>query len=307
MLRKFLVCAALAVAIAVGLRTGDGLQAQSVAPHRNASLALGNPSNAKTDATMKTNYLLKRTTNDKYPGKTYSPELYSISYNSDTGCPNWAAWHLSSAWLGGAPRQDDFRADSGANGLPSTFVRVAGTWYAGTGFERGHLCPSEDRSTTIEENSATFFMDNMIPQAPNLNAPCWSALEQYCRDKAAAGYEMYIVAGGYNYGGGGTGSSGFDTAFPNSGTNLNKVKVPTHCWKVILFLPNGTGDIGRVTANTVTCAVWVPNDQALTNTSNWQQFRVTVDFVEQQTGYNFHRDVSDAIEAGFESQMYPLP
>lgn len=307
MLRKFLVCAALAVAIAVGLRTGDGLQAQSVAPHRNASLALGNPSNAKTDVTMKTNYLHKCEYNDKYSTtKKYSPELYSMSYNSDLGRPNWVAWHLSKAWMNpDTKRQNDFRID---NALPAGFTKVGGNWYAGTGFERGHMCPSEDRTGSVAENSASFFMSNMVPQAPLLNSPCWSALELYCRKLADAGNELYIVAGGW--GSGGTGEllpNGYDTEFPNSGSNMNKVKVPSHCWKVILVLPNGTSDVSRVSATTLTIGVWIPNDNNVANTSNWQQYRVKVDDIETWTGYNFHRDVLDSIETQFESQMYPLP
>lgn len=286
--------------LAVGLLPGRESSAQSGAT-RTSALALGNPSNATTDPANKTNYLLKRTTNDKY-GSTFSPALYEMSYNSDLGGPNWVAWHLSTAWLGGAPRQDDFRAD---NALPAGFTKVAGTWYTGTGFDQGHMCPSEDRTGSVSENSATFFMTNMLPQAPNHNRKCWAQLEQYCRDLANQGNEMYIVAGGW--GNGGTGSNGYDTAFPNSGSNLDKVKVPAACWKVILVLPNGTNDLGRVTNSTRTIGVWVPNDNTAANTTNWAQFRVSVDYIEAQTGYNFHRSVNDSIEAAIESVVDSVP
>jgi endonuclease G len=302
MVRTLWLVAAFVAAIVIALAPAGRVPAQGSGASRNASLALGNPSNATTDPANKTNYLLKRTANDKYPGTTFSPELYSMSYNSDTGCPNWVAWHLSSAWLGAAPRQNDFRGDPF---LPTGFTKVAGTWYDSTGFDQGHMCPSEDRSTTNAENSATFYMDNMVPQAPNLNRKCWAQLEQYCRDLANQGNEMYIVAG--PWGTGGTGSMGFDDAIPNSGTNADKVKVPSHCWKVILVLPNGTNDLARIDNNTRTIGVWIPNDQTAANTTNWAQFRVSVDFIEQQTGYNFHRSVNDAIEAVIESRVDNVP
>jgi hypothetical protein len=57
--------------------------------------------------------------------------------------------------------------------------RVRPTDYAGAGFDRGHLCPSADRTSSAADNSATFLMSNMIPQAPNLNRNTWENLESY--------------------------------------------------------------------------------------------------------------------------------
>lgn len=264
--------------------------------HRNSSLGLGNPSNAKTDPLMKTNYLLRRTTNEKFPGSNFNPPLYDMSYNSDNGTPNWVSWHLSTAWLGSAVRPDDFRSDPT---LPSGYTKVASGWYDNTGFDRGHMCPAEDRGATDAEISATFYMTNMVPQSPNNNRLGWAAMEAYCRTLAGQGNEMYIVAGGW--GTGGTGSKGFDDFFPNSGTNLNKIRVPSHTWKVVLVLPNGTNDLSRVDTSTRTIGVWMPNDQSVT--SDWGPYRVSVDYIESMTGYNFFRDVNDSIEAVIESKV----
>ncbi|WP_324679575.1 DNA/RNA non-specific endonuclease [Hymenobacter sp. GOD-10R] len=70
---------------------------------------------------------------------------------------------MSSAWLGSAERQDNFSAD---NSLPSGWYRVTMSSYTGSGFDRGHNCPSADRTGFIEDNSATFLMTNMMPQGP---------------------------------------------------------------------------------------------------------------------------------------------
>ena len=120
---------------------------------RDDNLALGNPSGAGADASSYQNYLLVR------------PQ-YILSYHRDRGIPNWVSWHLSSAWLGGTDRQDNFRNDAE---LPAGWYQVGSNSYVGSGFDRGHQCPSADRTASAVDNSATFLMDNMIPQAPNNN------------------------------------------------------------------------------------------------------------------------------------------
>ncbi|MDX5436727.1 MAG: DNA/RNA non-specific endonuclease, partial [Pontibacter sp.] len=123
---------------------GDSVAVANATATKDGNMAMGNPSGAGTSYA---NYLVNKA-------------QYAMSYNSYRGTPNWVSWHLSSAWLGTAPRQDDFRAD---NSLPSTFYKVTPTDYTGSGFDRGHNCPSADRTLTVTDNSATFLMSNMIP------------------------------------------------------------------------------------------------------------------------------------------------
>ncbi|MEJ7664361.1 MAG: DNA/RNA non-specific endonuclease [Hymenobacter sp.] len=79
--------------------------------------------------------------------------------------PVWTSWHVGRADLGqNAPRQNDFRADPA---LPRQFLPGdARRATSGSGFDKGHNCPSGDRTATLDDNSATFLMTNMVPQAP---------------------------------------------------------------------------------------------------------------------------------------------
>jgi endonuclease G len=70
------------------------------------------------------------------------------------------SWHLATNWIGSAARQDDFRADPN---LPAGWYRPGATSYSGSGFDRGHKCPSADRTSSVADNSATFLMSNMMP------------------------------------------------------------------------------------------------------------------------------------------------
>jgi endonuclease G len=217
-------------------------------------------------------------------------DQYTLSYNRDQGKPNWVSWHLSSAWLGSAPRQDDFRADAD---LPSGWYQVKATDYSGSGFDRGHNCPSADRTSSVADNSATFLMSNMMPQAPQNNQQTWANLENYARTLVDAGNELYIICG--SYGKGGTGSAGYQTTLASG-----KVTVPARCWKVLVVLPVGKNDVSRINANTRVIAVDTPNNNSLS--SNWGSYRTSVDAIETATGYDLLSAMPTSLQNNLEAR-----
>lgn len=244
-------------------------------------LIMGNPSNATTDVNNPLNYLMLK-------------EQYALSYNRDRATPNWVSWHLDSTWLGSAPRQDDFRPDPT---LPADWYRVSGSSYSGSGFDRGHHTPSADRTSSVPDNSATFLMTNMMPQAPGNNQGPWERLESYSRTQVTAGNELYVVMGGV--GTGGTGDNGFANTIDNG-----RVTVPAYTWKVIIILPVGENDVSRVNSSTRTIGVIMPNDTSI-RPDQWQKYITTVDIVESLTGYDFFSNVDPAIQAAIESRIDP--
>ena len=246
---------------------------------RDNNLAMGNPSGAVTDATNSpNNYLMTKT-------------QYTLSYSRDKGKPNWVSWHLSSAWLGTTARQDNFNADAT---LPSSWYHVGSTSYSGSGFDRGHNCPSADRNGSVADNTATFLMTNMMPQAPTNNQRTWAGLESYARTLVDAGNECYIIAG--SYGQGGTGSNGYATTI-----NSGHIVVPSNCWKVLVVLPVGTGDASRVTTSTRVIAVNMPNTNSIGTA--WGAYRTSVDAIEAATGYDILSAVSTTVQTTIESKV----
>ena len=239
-------------------------------PTPSEHLTMGNPSNAVTDVSQPNNYLMVK------------PQ-YSLSYSRDNGGPNWVSWHLDTSWLGSTPRQDDFRADTT---LPAGWYRVQATDYSGSGFDRGHMCPSADRTITVTANSATFLMTNMIPQLPANNQGVWANLETYSRTLVSQGNELYIISGGH----------GLQHFIANG-----HVAVPAQTWKVIIVLPVGSNDVSRVTTLTRTIAVVMPNSGTIG--SDWRAYRVSVDQVEAITGFDFFSNVSSSIQAVIEGRV----
>ena len=249
-------------------------------PTRDNNMALGNPSSALTAPTDSNNYLLIRS-------------QYALSYNNSKGMANWVSWHLSPAWKGTAARCNCFTSDAL---LPAGYFKATTSDYTGTGFDRGHICPSDDRDGSDTDNAATFKMSNISPQAPVLNQQTWGDLENYCRTLLNQGKELYITAGGY--GNGGTGSLGGTTTSIAGGT----IKVPAYFWKVIVVLSVDTNDVGRIDTFTRVITVLMPNNQTL-NSHSWEYYRVTVDTIETLTGYDFLKNVNPAIQSVIEARV----
>ena len=231
----------------------------------NSNLKFGNPSQANSK--NPTNYLIEK-------------DQYALSYNCRQGIANWVSWQLNSSWLGNVERANDFRPDSD---LPQNCYQVHPNDYRGSGYDRGHMTPSGDRTRSKKDNSATFLMTNIIPQSPANNREVWRELEEYSRKLVKEGKELYIVAGGEG---------------KKQTIAEGKVKVPKYTWKVILILDQ-LGE--EVTENTPTIAIRIPNSEQVARTE-WQDYIVSVDEIEKRTGYNFFSNLPKQIQNKIENK-----
>jgi endonuclease G, mitochondrial len=212
---------------------------------------------------------------------------YVVSYNGSRKVPNWVSWELNTSYLGSTARQDDFRPD---DTFPPSEPQAQLTDYSGSGLDRGHMCPSADRTLTVPANSQTFYLTNMVPQAGNNNRGPWEKLEEELRTIAQGGKELFIIAGG---------------VYSSSSTTIGTgVSVPDKTFKVVVVLDSiGQGAAG-VTTNTRVIAVMMPNSNSLIGLGDpWRNFRVSVDAIEAATGEDFLSDVDPAVQAVIEARV----
>jgi endonuclease G len=275
----------------VALRAPDGRTADSVAWTRGPSgaapaagpptassggrhveyadhVALGVP----TDADPRDDLLLRK-------------RAYALSYNPARGGPNWVSWHLERSHFGAAPRGPQFVADTT---LPSGVPVVVASDYAGSGYTRGHMVRSEERTASAADNEATFLMTNVLPQTRDLNAGPWADLERHVETLARGGRSMWIVAGGVHD--------------PGAPRLRGRVAVPRATWKVVVVVRRGRVPAdARAVADVEVLAAIMPNVAGIAGRP-WRDYRTTVDAIEAATGYDLLSALPDSVEAVVEAR-----
>lgn len=223
-------------------------------------------------------HLMLGTPVDSDPSDDYlmTKNGYALSYNNVKHVPNWTAWRLRSSDLGSLTRRDAFAAD---RTLPSGFYAVVSKDYKGSGYTRGHMCPSADRTTTSAANAETFLFTNMVPQTSALNSGPWEKLESYERGLALSGSDVYIIAG-----------SLFSGSLKTIG---NDVAVPSHNYKIVVSLPSGAR-LNDVTTSSTVIAVNMPNTTSVPS-KTWESYEVSMGDIERLSGYRFLTGLTDGV------------
>lgn len=226
-----------------------------------------------------------------------SKDQYVISYNKYKRIPNWVSWKLEPQNFGNSGRTNNFQQDTDLeNYLTKTNQKlhaVTPDEYKGSCFDRGHQIPSADRTTSVEDNSETFQMSNMIPQTAYLNRIIWENLESYTRTLVKnQNKKVYIIAGPI-----------YDEDFGNIGPNKD-IKVPSKEFKIIYIFDVKEEAID--TKNAQIISVIMPNtlkdgskpdfsngcknieeiNTAKSNLANndWEKFKTSVSEIEKVSG-----------------------
>jgi endonuclease G, mitochondrial len=211
-------------------------------------LALGNPSAAKSDPD---NFLIQH------------PQ-YSAAFDSAKGRPRWVSWHLRAEDLGRAPRKDRWSDDPQ---LPKGISASRMSMFIGSGFDRGCLCPSGNRSATVEDRNAVCLLTNVLAQEPRRNRDLWAGFEKFCADLVKANQiDLYIIAGPL-------GSRQYI-----AGT----IDVPAALWKIALIVPEG--EVPGPSLKTAEVIAIRMANSAEASIADWTETIVTVSSIEDDTG-----------------------
>jgi len=121
---------------------------------------------------------------------------YVIGYAQDQRAPLWTAEYLSAKSVRTAhdkklQRVDNFRQDPS---VPADHQSQLAE-FARSGYDRGHQVPFEDLADDAVAADESFFMTNMVPQAPENNRQIWRSLEEKVRKLATQKGSIYVITG----------------------------------------------------------------------------------------------------------------
>ena len=219
---------------------------------------------------------------------------YVLSYNQSRGTPNWVSYELDARQMvTGQDRCNCFTADP----LLPQAAQIFTSDYTGSGFDRGHMTRSADRTAANVDNAITFYLTNVVPQQGDLNQGVWAQFENMLADTARAGRAVYIVTGPLY-------SRSHGLTFVK---NEGKIAIPDSTWKVALIGPRNGGNPfthGDVTSfndlpGLTILAVNMPNVDGVRNDPPSKYF-TTVEAIEEATGYDLLSLLSTSFTAAIE-------
>ena len=200
---------------------------------------------------------------------------YTTSYNPQTKQPNWVGWRLTADHVDGEFQRKGIKFHEDED-VPEP--RAKDEDYRGSGYDRGHMCPSGDNKWSQEAQEQSFLFTNICPQNHGLNAGDWNEMEQQCRKWAEKEGEIYIVSGPIFYG---------NSRHKKIGKN--KIPVPEAFFKVVLSMKGTPKAIGFIYKNQ-------------SGNRPKGDYVNTVDEVERITGIDFFPSLPDDVENRVEAE-----
>ena len=225
----------------------------------------------------------------------HSTQQYGVNYSIEWDCKkraqrwtcyamyaknsvvNWSRGRWNNTEWNGDPFQED-------PDIPASY-NVTLYDHVGDGFDRGHICPSQDRLCSREANEQTFYLSNMHPQYNAFNTGVWEKMEQKVRSWNTNQFRdtLYICKGG--------------TIDKNEQVLMISNKgliVPKYFFMAVLCKNSqGYKTIGFLVEHTNTTY----NNQPLSN------YVVSIDQLEQFTGIDFFCNLPDEIENKVEKNV----
>jgi endonuclease G len=247
-----------------------------------------NLSPTKDGAESKNQIIVKRT--DDY-GITYS-----LEWDNAKIANRWTCYQLHEGnSMSSTDRHDDFKAD------PEVAVSSALADYSGSGFSRGHLCPSADRLCSEVQNKQTFFLTNMQPQYQSHNGGLWSRLETQVRDFATDDTKtgshcdtLYIVKAATITDKVTINDTEVDGVYAEKCND--RLLIPKYFYMALLHY-NKTTDTYHA------LAFWTEHINTNQSVTNLGDYAITIDELEKRTGIDFFCNLPDVVEESVESTL----
>lgn len=212
---------------------------------------------------------------------------YTIYYSTKNYQPYMIAYPLYRDCVGGLGRNENWEYDPE---IPAKYQMNLTKSYV-SGYSRGHMLRSANRSASKDLMHTTYYFTNMVPQHQDQNGGIWLQLEDVELNWAKSANKadtMFVVCG--------------PIITDNNGTvtdrdGYKQSPIPTHTWKVLLKKKGN---------NWISIGVKMPNtsNAERPNKDMWynEDYLCTVAELEQELGVKFFPHLSDAEATQVKSQ-----
>ena len=175
------------------------------------------------------------------------------------------------------------------------------------GFDKGHLCASDDRSYSKEANEQTFYYSNMSPMMNSFNGGYWITFEGLVIKWARSGVydKIYVAKGGTmnrlltDFTGEITSADGRTPQTDGQGFTIHGLACPQYYFIAVLAQKGN---------NYQSVGFWVEHKEYSQYDNNNQapvsvtlEHALSVDELEENTGLDFFCNLPDAVEDAVES------
>ena len=199
---------------------------------------------------------------------------YSVCYSKELGCPVWVAAPMHSSYKGNSGRTNSYSQDPD---LGCTQIAKR------SGYTRGHMLGSSDRTISKETNRQVFYYSNIGPQLQdgfNQGGGAWNNLEEWVDGKWCAD-TLYQVIGCY---------------WKDKNKKVDGTVIPTHYYKVLLRTKKGNSGkwVSNCTSSELMCAAFLVEHKSQKGLKPSRNMMLSVAELERMTGFTFFANVPNA-------------
>ncbi len=214
---------------------------------------------------------------------------YTALYDEGTYSALWVAYPLTAGHTGDFKRPGNWyfapEIDQEAQ------VNLTKRSY-NDGYSRGHQIPNGDRNGNHLMQKQTFYVINSVPQLQDgFNGRIWNAMENAVRNAVPQGDTLYVVTGPVYQTAGGSELVKYTSAKDDD----KKIPVANYFYKVLMKVRRSeAGGIDDASA----IGFWLEHRDY--DHSEFGQYAVSVDEIEEKTGFDFFTNLPDSLETAAE-------
>lgn len=255
--------------------------------------------NANANISLYSSLEFPKVKGDKSEVITHSTSQYGVTYSFEWDhqlkAQRWTCYYFTAKnkeknWNRNNWGSDPFQPDPKipASEQPSVTGEFSGSSFPEKGFsyfQRGHICPSEDRMASKDANEQTFYMTNMMPQGDLFNGKLWAAMEAFVRNrgKKCTGTDtLFVVKGGT-----------IDKESQILCRTRNGFIVPRYFFMALLSKRNGIYQA---------MGFWVEHINSDHSSDPLINYACNIRSLEEKTGIDFFCNLPDDVESTVETQ-----